>query len=758
MLDSEGFDKWAELYDQGAVRCDEAGEYPFAGYRKILSEISKRILESGAEDVLDLGFGTGTLLKSLYDRGVRVYGQDYSGKMISIAREKMPEATLCQGDLREGLAAELRSRRYDAIVSTYALHHIPDEEKTAFLASLLPCLKRGGCIYIGDVAFETREDLERCREANGEEWDDEEVYFVCDEIRASFPAMRFEAMSDCGGLLTLENPVLMTERLVLRRWEEEDAEALFPLAADPDVGPNAGWPPHKDVEESRKIVRMFMKCPEHYAVCLREDGRLIGAAALHFGKQTDLTDRTDECELGYWIGKPFWGRGFMTEAAKELLRRAFTDCGVRAVWCGYYEGNERSRRVQEKCGFIYQWTSEDVDVPQMHEKRRGHVSRITKMEWFSERASDRKKEPKRNRMEYRHLDYEKLRTLCGQIFHGYGFTEEEAMEITDALLAADLFGIESHGIQRLVRYDYEITSGMVDIRAVPETVHETAVSATVDAHNAMGQLMGVRAMKMAIEKARKSGVGIVTVRNSNHFGMAGYYARMAVREGLIGVGMTNAEAIMVPTFGRQAMIGTNPIAFGMPAEPVPFVFDAATTVVPRGKLEVYAKRGNGIPEGWAVDENGDVSSDSDRVLKNIKAKTGGGILPLGGATELYGGHKGYGFGMICEICCAILSLGTTANYIYKTPGGSGICHFFMAADPAIFGDPSEIRTALSTYLQEIRASRKAEGADRIYIHGEKELEAEERMKKEGIPVNEKTLSEIREIAMRTGADPSLIVF
>ena len=169
------------------------------------------------------------------------------------------------------------------------------------------------------------------------------------------------------------------------------------------------------------------------------------------------------------------------------------------------------------------------------------------------------------------------------------------------------------------------------------------------------------------------------------------------------------------------------------------------------------KRGNGLPEGWAVDENGHDTSDSDRVLRNIKAKTGGGILPLGGSTELYGGHKGYGFGMVCEICCAILSLGDTANYIYKTPGKSGICHFFMAADPAIFGDPDEIRAALSQYLQEIRESQKAEGQPRIYIHGEKELESEARIRVEGIPVNEKTLSEIRDIASRAGADPSLIV-
>ena len=418
MLDSEGFDKWAELFDEGAIQCDEAGEYPFAGYRKLFEEITRRILESGAEDVLDLGFGTGTLLKRLYDQGVRVYGQDYSAKMISIAQEKMPEAVLCQGDLREGLAEALRGRRYDAIISTYTLHHIPDEEKSAFLRSLLPLLRRRGCIYIGDVAFETREELLRCREACQEEWDDEEEYFVHEEIREPFPAMRFEKVSFCSGLLTLESPVLTTERLVIRRWEEEDAEALFPLAADPAVGPIAGWPPHQSVEESRNVIRSILSGPETYAVCLREDGRVIGSVGLHLQGHTDLTDRADECELGYWIGKPFWGHGYMTECAREILLRAFEDLGMRAVWCGYFDGNDRSRRVQEKCGFRYQWTSDDVDVPQMNEKRRGHVNRITHSEWLRDRAEEKSRavaaEAEEDRFQIRRMtigDYDRVYAL-----------------------------------------------------------------------------------------------------------------------------------------------------------------------------------------------------------------------------------------------------------------------------------------------------------------------------------------------------------
>jgi LDH2 family malate/lactate/ureidoglycolate dehydrogenase len=227
---------------------------------------------------------------------------------------------------------------------------------------------------------------------------------------------------------------------------------------------------------------------------------------------------------------------------------------------------------------------------------------------------------------------------------------------------------------------------------------------------------------------------------------------MAVEQGLIGLSMTNTEAIMVPTFGRQAMLGTNPIAFAMPAEPVPYSFDAATTVVPRGKLEVYVKRGNGLPQGWALDENGHDSSEPERVLGNIINKTGGGILPLGGSGEITSGYKGYGFAMLCEIATAILSGGTTSNYIYKTPGRANIAQSFIALDHGMFGDKKEIEAALSKYLQEVRDSAKAEGQERIYIHGEKEAESRERVLKEGVSLNEKTYAEMKMIGEFTGAD------
>lgn len=352
------------------------------------------------------------------------------------------------------------------------------------------------------------------------------------------------------------------------------------------------------------------------------------------------------------------------------------------------------------------------------------------------------------------LPYEKLVLFCNEIFSHYGFNAEESKIITDVLLQADLYGIESHGIQRLIRYHQEIKRGMVAIDAKPKTIFETPISSVIDADCAMGQIVAVQAMKTAIEKAQKSGIGMVAVRNSNHFGIAGYYSKMAVSSDLIGICMTNTEAIMVPTFGKQPMLGTDPISVAMPAEPIPLLFDAATTVVPRGKLEVYHKKGESLPDGWALDENGVVSEDPNLVLQNIIHKRNGGILPLGGAGELHAGYKGYGFALVCELFTGILSGGLTANHISSSGSYAGICHWFCAADYGMFGEKEVIRKNFSNYLQELRNSEKAVGQTRIFIAGEKEYEAQEHKKAEGIPVNEKTFQEMYSIAKEFGVNPT----
>ena len=174
--------------------------------------------------------------------------------------------------------------------------------------------------------------------------------------------------------------IIETERLILRPWQVSDAEDLYVYAKDPEVGPPAGWPPHTDVENSRQIIETVLAKPEVYAVC-QKDGKAIGSIGLHLKGGTDMTDREDECELGYWIGKPFWGQGMIPEAAEELLRHAFEELGMRAVWCGYYDGNMKSRRVQEKLGFVYHHTAEGLEVPLLGEIRTGHTMLLTKERW-----------------------------------------------------------------------------------------------------------------------------------------------------------------------------------------------------------------------------------------------------------------------------------------------------------------------------------------------------------------------------------------
>ena len=318
-------------------------------------------------------------------------------------------------------------------------------------------------------------------------------------------------------------------------------------------------------------------------------------------------------------------------------------------------------------------------------------------------------------MAYQYWSYETLHRFCMEAFQKFGFSEAEANIIQDVLLTSDLFGIESHGMQRMVRYHKCIEKGMIHVDAKPEVVFDTPISAVIDAHDGMGQIVSHYAMELAIQKAKTTGVGIVSVRNSNHYGIAGYYAKMACKEGLMGFSCTNSEAIMVPTNGRKAMLGSNPIACA------------------------------------ALDKNGHPSTNAPDVLANIVAKNGGGIMPLGGSSEVLGSHKGYGYGMLCEIFSSILSMGATSNYC-MTGGRGNICHGFMAINPAYFGDPEQIKQHFSQYLQELRESPKADGQERIYTHGEKEVEAIADRKANGIPVNDNTMVEVLELCNYLGLD------
>ena len=349
------------------------------------------------------------------------------------------------------------------------------------------------------------------------------------------------------------------------------------------------------------------------------------------------------------------------------------------------------------------------------------------------------------------ISEKELRAFMERAYEKEGFEQEEARRIADVLMQADLFGIESHGAQRMMYYHQNIKSGSVDVRARSEIVRETPVSALLDGHFAMGHLTAAKAMNIAIEKAQKTGIGMVVVRNSSHYGIAGYYPLMAEREGLAAFSMTNTGPIMVPTFGREMMLGTNPMAFCMPADPYPFWFDASTTVVTLGKVEVYNKRGKPMPEGWTIDGEGRPCSDAHWMNQSILAGELGGILPLGGEGETTSGHKGYGLAIMVEALTGVLAQGMLSPEMCGAHGDH-TSHFFMAFDPAMFGDPADIRARMSGYLQALRDSEKAPGYARIYTPGEKAHEAQKDRLQNGIPVEANTLAELRRIAAELGIE------
>lgn len=203
VLDNTGFNLWADGYDRSVGLSDENNTYPFAGYKLVLNSIYNDVLSYAGKTVLDIGFGTAVLTSKLYEKGCAVYGQDFSTRMIELAQEKMPDAKLYQGDFTKGLTEELKKNKYDAIIATYSLHHLTDDGKAAFLKELLPLLNDGGAVYIGDVAFETRAQLRQCKQAAGEGWDEDEIYFVYDELKEKLPNLEFKKMSHCAGVFTL---------------------------------------------------------------------------------------------------------------------------------------------------------------------------------------------------------------------------------------------------------------------------------------------------------------------------------------------------------------------------------------------------------------------------------------------------------------------------------------------------------------------------------------------------------------------------
>ena len=356
---------------------------------------------------------------------------------------------------------------------------------------------------------------------------------------------------------------------------------------------------------------------------------------------------------------------------------------------------------------------------------------------------------------------ERLKDFCVRVFQKMDVPEENARITAEVLVTADLRGIDSHGVARLRRYRDGLRDGMMVARPEVQVVSETPATALIDAGAGLGQPVSHRAMERAIQKALDVGAGFVTVRNSNHFGIAGYYAMMALEHDCIGISMTNAATLVTPTFGRDAMLGTNPISVAAPAgEELPFVLDMATSTVPRGKLEVYNRLEKPIPLGWATDETGTPTDEPARVLENFKQRAGGGLLPLGGAGELLGGHKGYGLSLWVDVFCAILSGAAYADQVYPKaadgrPLPSRIGHFFGAWRVDAFRPVSEFKAAMDDLEHRLKNAPKAEGQTRIYVHGEKEYEEAERRSRDGIPLNPKVAADLRAIGEEVGVEYDL---
>jgi L-2-hydroxycarboxylate dehydrogenase (NAD+) len=354
-----------------------------------------------------------------------------------------------------------------------------------------------------------------------------------------------------------------------------------------------------------------------------------------------------------------------------------------------------------------------------------------------------------------------LRSFCTEALERLEVPHEDAQITANVLVEADLRGIESHGVARMSRYVSGIQQGMIRPKAIPRIVHETSVTATIDGDAGLGQPISHAAMQLAIAKAREHSLGFVAVRNSNHFGIAGYYAMMSLAEDMIGICTTNSEVIVVPTFARNAMLGTNPIAIAVPAgKERPFVLDMSTSTVTRGKLEVYARLRKAIPLNWATDENGVATDDPARVLQNIINRSGGGLLPLGGAVEESGGHKGYGMALAVEIFSAVLSGALYADRVYPKdedgkPLPSGIGHFFGAMRIDAFRSKEEFKRDMDDLVRRLKNAQRVEGAERIYIHGEKEFEEAERLEKLGVPLNPKVAEDLRSIARQLGLSKPL---
>jgi LDH2 family malate/lactate/ureidoglycolate dehydrogenase len=314
------------------------------------------------------------------------------------------------------------------------------------------------------------------------------------------------------------------------------------------------------------------------------------------------------------------------------------------------------------------------------------------------------------------VPFDLLENFMRDVFISLGVPEEDAGICADVLITADKRGIHSHGVNRLKPMYYDrIKAGMIAPGARMEIVREGPTTAVMDGHFSMGHAVAKRSMDLAISKAKQYGLGMVAVRNSTHYGIAGYYSLMAAQEGMIGINGTNARPAVAPTFGTEGFLGTNPFTIGFPTdEDFPFVLDCATSIWQRGKIEYYARQGKEIPRGLVISSDGETIIDSRRILEELLTGDAA-LLPLGGPEET-AGYKGYGYSTVVEV----LSSALQANSFLKAVNGVNVGHFFMAVDIESFISLDEFRKNSGDIMRDLRSSRRIPGQDRIYTAGEKE--------------------------------------
>ncbi len=351
-----------------------------------------------------------------------------------------------------------------------------------------------------------------------------------------------------------------------------------------------------------------------------------------------------------------------------------------------------------------------------------------------------------------YVSWEVVGNFMAAAFEKIGVPREEAEICADVLMESDRRGIESHGCNRFKPiYIDRIKAGIQKPITEFEILKETPTTAVVDGHDGMGMIVGYKAMNMAIEKAKKYGMGMVAARNSTHYGIAGYYASMAVKENMIGITGTNARPSIAPTFGVENMLGTNPLTIGLPTdEEFPFLLDCATSITQRGKIEYFAREGKETPAGMVVGHDGKAMTDSNQILEDL-VKERAALAPLGGIGEDLGGYKGYGYATVVEILSAALQAGSYMKMLTglseqgeKVPYHLG--HFFIAIDTEAFLGADSFKKTAGDILRALRASALAPGEDRIYTAGEKEYLAWLERKDKGVPVGEAVQKEF--IAVR----------